>query len=107
MRKLTVFLVCCFLVFTSCRHVSSSVIYSEDRHLGVKCVSEFEFLGTIGISNKPNVLFADMMKAAKSKYGNDVTIKNIRSRQNWKSFLIFSFARQEEVLFDVFKKIEK
>jgi len=45
-----------------------------------------------------------MLKAARDKYGADVSITNIRSRVNYKSFVGLKFGFQEEVLFDVYKK---
>ena len=90
--------------FTSCRQVYNSVVKEEHGTYGIQTVSEFEYLGTMGVSNTPNVLFAEMMGKAREKYGEGVTITNIRSRTNYKSFVGLTFGYQEEVLFDVYKK---
>jgi hypothetical protein len=94
------------LSFVACRQVSSTTIYSVEDNIGINCVTKFEFLGTIGISNKPNVLFSDMMKAAKSKYGGEITITNIRSRHNWKALASLQYGHEEEVLFDVYRSVD-
>lgn len=90
--------------FTSCRQVYNSVVLEEHGTYGIQTVSQFEYLGTMGVSNTPNVLFAEMMGKAREKYGEGVTITNIRSRTNFKSFVGLKFGFQEEVLFDVYKK---
>ena len=104
MKAFLIFFGCIALI--SCRQVSSTVIYSVEDNIGINCVTKFEFLGTIGISNRPNVLFSDMMKAAKAKFGGDVTITNIRSRHNWKALASLQYGHEEEVLFDVYRSVE-
>jgi hypothetical protein len=92
------------LTFTACRQVYNTVVNEEHGTYGVHTVSKFEYLGTMGLVNSPNVLFSDMIKAAKEKHGEGVTISNIRSRTNFKSFFGLTFGFQEEVLFDVYIK---
>ena len=89
---------------TSCRQVYNTVVQEEHGTYGIQTVSQFEYLGTLGLSNRPNVLFADMMSKAREKYGDNVTITNIRARTNFQSFFGLTFGYQEEVLFDVYKK---
>jgi hypothetical protein len=89
---------------SSCRQVYNTVVKEEHGTYGIQTVSQFEYLGTMGVSNAPNVLFAEMMGKAREKYGEGVTISNIRSRVNYKSFVGLKFGFQEEVLFDVYKK---
>ena len=89
---------------TSCRQVYNTVVQEEHGTYGIQTVTQFEYLGTMGVSNTPNVLFAEMMGKAREKYGDGVTITNIRSRVNYKSFVGLKFGFQEEVLFDVYKK---
>lgn len=91
-------------IFTSCRQVYNTVVQEEHGTYGIQTVTQFEYLGTMGVSNTPNVLFAEMMGKAREKYGEGVTITNIRSRTNYKSFVGLKFGYQEEVLFDVYKK---
>jgi hypothetical protein len=91
-------------VLSSCRQVYNTVVKEEHGTYGIQTVSQFEYLGTMGVSNTPNVLFAEMMGKAREKYGEGVTISNIRSRVNYKSFVGLKFGFQEEVLFDVYKK---
>lgn len=92
------------IAFTSCRHVYNTVVNEEHGTYGIQTVTKFEYLGTMGVSNAPNVLFAEMMGKAREKYGEGVTITNIRSRTNYKSFFGLTFGYQEEVLFDVYIK---
>ncbi len=68
------------------------------------CDTKVEFKGTLAISGRPNVLFADMLELARSKYGQEISISNVRSRVNYKNFFGLKFEFQEEVLFDVYTK---
>jgi hypothetical protein len=99
---LTVFATTIFL--SSCRQVYNTVVNEEHGTYGVHTITKFEYLGTMGLIQSPNVLFADMVKAAKEKYGEGITITNIRSRINYQSFFGLTFGFQEEVLFDVYVK---
>ena len=92
------------LLLTSCRHVYSSTLSSVEDNYGINQVNKFEYLGTMGLSMTPNVLFTDMLKAASEMHGQDISITNIRSRVNYESFFGLKFGFQEEVLFDVYKK---
>lgn len=92
------------LALASCRQVYSTTVSSVQDNYGNNQETKFEYLGTMGLAMSPNVLFADMLKAAREKYGQDVSITNIRSRVNYKSFVGLKFGYQEEVLFDVYKK---
>lgn len=103
-KLLTSSLILAAFAFTSCRQVYNTVVQEEHGTYGIQTVSQFEYLGTMGVSNTPNVLFAEMMGKAREKYGEGVTITNIRSRTNYKSFVGLKFGFQEEVLFDVYKK---
>jgi len=91
-------------VLSSCRQVYNSVVNEEHGTYGIQTVTKFEYLGTMGVSNKPNVLFADMLGKAREKYGENISITNIRSRTNYKSFFGITFGFEEEVLFDVYIK---
>jgi len=92
------------VLLSSCRHVHSSTLSSVEDNYGINQETKFEYLGTMGLAMAPNVLFADMLKAAREKHGADVSITNIRSRVNYKSFVGLKFGFQEEVLFDVYKR---
>lgn len=92
------------LSLSACRQVYNTVIQEEHKTYGIQTVTKFEYLGTLGVSNRPNVLFAEMMGKAREKYGEGVTITNIRSRTNYQSFFGLKFGYQEEVLFDVYVK---
>ena len=92
------------LLLSSCRQIHSSTLSSVQDNYGINQVTKFEYLGTMGLSMAPNVLFNDMIKSAREKYGQDITITNIRSRLNYKSFVGLKFGFEEEVLFDVYKK---
>ncbi len=92
------------MLLSSCRQIQSSTISSVQDNYGINQETKFEYLGTMGLAMSPNVLFADMLKAAREKHGADVSITNIRSRVNNKSFVGLKFGFQEEVLFDVYKK---
>jgi len=104
--KIKVFLVLAsaVMLLSSCRHVYSSSLSSVADNYGINQETKFEYLGTMGLAMSPNVLFTDMLKAAREKHGADVSITNIRSRMNYKSFVGLRFGFQEEVLFDVYKK---
>jgi hypothetical protein len=106
MKKLYSFslIIMAVAALSSCRQVYNTVVKEEHGTYGIQTVSQFEYLGTMGVSNTPNVLFAEMMGKAREKYGEGVTISNIRSRVNYKSFAGLKFGFQEEVLFDVYKK---
>ena len=91
-------------LLSSCRNIYSSTLSSVEDNYGINQETKFEYLGTMGLSMVPNVLFNDMIKSARERYGQDITITNIRSRVNYKSFLGLKFSFEEEVLFDVYKK---
>ena len=61
-------------------------------------VSEFVFVGTIGMSDRPNILYSDILAAAKAKYGEEITVSNLRF-QNIRR----GFTRRQEVLVDVYR----
>jgi hypothetical protein len=102
--KSILFFASAVMLLSSCRQIHSSTISSVQDNYGINQETKFEYLGTMGLAMSPNVLFADMLKAAREKYGSDVSITNIRSRVNNKSFVGLKFGFQEEVLFDVYKK---
>jgi hypothetical protein len=92
------------LLLSSCRNIYSSTLSSVEDNYGINQETKFEYLGTIGLANSPNVLFTDMLRTGRDKYGQDISITNIRSRVNYKSFIGLKFGFQEEVLFDVYRK---
>jgi hypothetical protein len=91
------------LLLSSCRQVHNAIL-PETNIYNLKTVSELEYIGTMGVSGSPNVLFAEMMTKAREKYGETVTIHNVRFRTNYKSLFGMKYSFQEEVLFDVYQK---
>jgi hypothetical protein len=90
-------------MFSSCRQVQNAIL-PETNIYNLKTVSELEYIGTMGVAGSPNVLFTEMMSKAREKYGETVTIHNVRFRTNYKSLFGMKYSFQEEVLFDVYKK---
>mgnify|MGYP001466775315 CR=1 FL=1 len=89
------------MMATSCaRYTDASLHPVNGKQIDVasRSVSEFVFVGTLGISGKPNVLYSDILKVAKDKYGEDITLSNMRI-QNIRQ----GFSRRQEVLVDVYK----
>ena len=89
------------LIATGCaRYTDASLHPVNGKQIDVasRSVSEFVFVGTIGISGKPNILYSDILKVAKEKYGEDITLSNMRI-QNIRQ----GFTRRQEVLVDVYK----
>jgi hypothetical protein len=92
------------VLLSSCRQVYSTTMSSVQDNYGINQETKFEYLGTMGLAKAPIVLFADMINVAIEKYGQDISITNIRSRMNYQSFFGLKFGFQEEVMFDVYKK---
>lgn len=89
------------LFSASCaRYTDESLHPVNGKHIDVasRSVSDFEFVGTLGLSGRPNVLYSELLKTAKAKYGEDITVSNIRI-QNIRQGL----RRRQEVLVDVYK----
>ena len=100
-KALSLFVGLGLLFATSCaRYTDASLHPVNGKQIDVasRSVSEFVFVGTIGISGKPNILYSDILKVAKEKYGEDITLSNMRI-QNIRQ----GFARRQEVLVDVYK----
>lgn len=92
-------------LISSCRVTKETLnpVNSYNIDIASNSNSKFEFVGTIGLSNHPNVLYSDMLIAAKAKYGENITISNIRF-QKIGGFLI---RNAQEVMFDVYKTDSK
>jgi hypothetical protein len=88
-------------LLSSCRITKESLnpVNTYNIDIATNSNSKFVFVGTIGIANRPNVLYLDMLTAAKTKYGENVTISNIRF-QKIGGFLI---RPAQNVMFDVYK----
>jgi len=100
-KTLSLFVGLGLLFATSCaRYTDASLHPVNGKQIDVasRSVSEFVFVGTLGISGKPNVLYSDLLKVAKEKYGEDITLSNMRI-QNIRQ----GFTRRQEVLVDVYK----
>ena len=89
-----------FLALSCARQTHESLHPVNGKHIDIasRSVSEFEFLGTLGLSGSPNVLYSDLLGAAKTKYGEDITLSNLRI-QNIRQ----GFRRRQEVLVDIYR----
>ena len=88
-------------LFASCSVTKETLnpVNTFNIDIASNSISKFVFVGTIGLSNRPNVLYSEMLTAAKSKYGDNITISNIRF-QKTSGFLTRS---AQDVMFDVYK----
>jgi hypothetical protein len=89
------------LVVASCSRTTHEALHpvnGKKIDIATHSVSEFEFVGTIGMSGRPNILYSDILAAAKAKYGEEITVSNLRF-QNIRR----GFTRRQEVLVDVYR----
>ena len=88
-------------LLSSCRITKQSLhpVNTYNIDIASNSNSQFVFIGTIGLANRPNVLYSDMLTAAKTKYGENVTISNIRIQSIGGIFI----RSAQEVMFDVYK----
>lgn len=101
MKQSSVILGVAALAFASCARLTQESLHPVNgKHIDVAShsVSEFVFVGTLGLSGRPNVLYSDILKAAKTKYGEEVTLSNIRIQN-----IRHGFRRHQELLVDVYK----
>ena len=96
-------LLCVLVVglFSSCRltKVYLNPVNAYNIDIASNSNSKFVFVGTIGLSKRPNILYSDMLSAAKTKFGENVTISNIRFQSIGGIFI----RSAQEVMFDVYK----
>jgi hypothetical protein len=94
-------LACTLVVLASCSRTTHEALHpvnGKKIDIATHSASEFVFVGTIGMSGKPNVLYSDILAAAKAKYGEEITVSNLRF-QNIRR----GFSRRQEVLVDVYR----
>jgi hypothetical protein len=100
--KLVAVILLSSFALVGCRGVQQFALAPTLDNYSTICESKLEFRGTLAISGKPNVLFSDILTLARSKFGSEVSISNVRSRVNYKKIFGLSYAFEEEVLFDVY-----
>jgi hypothetical protein len=82
-------------VLASCSRTTHEALHpvnGKKIDIATHSASEFVFVGTIGM------LYSDILAAAKAKYGEEITVYNLRF-QNIRR----GFSRRQEVLVDVYR----
>ena len=105
MKHLILLSIITFLNVSCSNFTTTGVLNSSVDNYGQNSITKFKYKGTLALAslNNKNILFSEMLTLAKTTYGSNVTINNIRTQNNYRKFIGFNLPNKQQVIFDVYE----